>query len=157
MKRVGWVIAVVFAVGCTAIGQVRTFRGTVVRMKISECSRQHTFVSAMSGTNIVTTETCPEYTVMTEKVVYVLVGRKSEEFIPLAEDIILHVRKNDFVVISEDERTQSHFAVKQMTLRQDWERDEQRREVMPPLAEDSASFDQRNLRSDGLQMQRSSY
>jgi hypothetical protein len=144
MKRVGPVIAVVFVMVCVAAGQTRSFRGTVIRMKMSECTRQHGFISAMSGTQIATTQACPEYTVMSDRVVYVLVGRKPEEFIPLAENVIFHVRKSDVVVISEDEKEQSHFAVRQMTLREEWEREQQTREVMPRMAERSVSYDPRS-------------
>ncbi|HUO60572.1 MAG TPA: hypothetical protein VMU24_07870 [Candidatus Acidoferrales bacterium] len=144
MRRVGWVVIFMFAINCMATGQSRNFHGTVVRMKMSECTKQHGFVSAMSGVQVVSTQACPEYTVMTDNVVYVLVGRKPEEFIPLAENITFHVRKSDVVVFSEDEKEQSHFAVRQMTVRQDWERDEQRREVMTRLAERSVSYESRN-------------
>ncbi|HVP64406.1 MAG TPA: hypothetical protein VMT82_05895 [candidate division Zixibacteria bacterium] len=139
MKRAGWVIAVVFVAVCIATGQSRSFRGTVVRMKMSECTRLHGFVSAMSGAQVVTTQACPEYTVMTDRVVYVLVGRKPEEFIPLAENVTFHVRKSDVVVVLEDEKEESHFAVRQMTLREEWERDQ-----LTLMAERGANYDTRS-------------
>ena len=150
MRRVGWAIAVVLSIGCVAMGQSRNFHGTVIQMRMSECTRQHGFVSAMSGTQVVSTQACPEYTVMTDNVVYVLVGRKPEEFIPLAEKVTFHVHKSDVVVFSDDEKEQSHFAVRQMVLRQDWERDEQRRDLTTRLVERSVDYESRNVPRAGL-------
>ena len=65
--------------------------GTVVRMRMVECLPvHHGFMVAMSGGNPVqpTAEVCPEYTLITDKVVFVIVGKSSDQLIPLADVVI---------------------------------------------------------------------
>lgn len=87
---------------------------------------------------------CPEYTIVGDKVVYVVVGRHAEEFMPLAENMDFLIRKNELVLFSEDEKARSRFTIQQMTLRGDWEREEARREAEARAMERSASYELRN-------------
>lgn len=104
-----------------------SFKGTVIKMRMGECIG-HGVLAALSGTPEQPAKNCPEYTVMTDKVVYVVVGRRSEEFMPLAEDMDFLVRKNELVIFTENEKASSHFTIQQMTLRQDWVREQAHKE-----------------------------
>jgi hypothetical protein len=121
-----------------------SFKGTVIKMRMTECTAQHSFMAAMSGTPAQAAGACPEYTVMSEKVVYVVVGRRAEEFIPLAENMEFLIRKNELVIFSDDEKTKSHFAIQQMTLRADWDREEARKELAARVMERSVNYETRN-------------
>ena len=81
---------------------------------------------------------------MGDKVVYVVVGRRSDEFIPLAENIDFLIRKNELVTFSDDEKNKSHFAIQAMTLRADWEREEARKELAAKMMERSVNYEVRN-------------
>lgn len=85
-----------------------------------------------------------EYTVLGEKVVYLVVGRRTVEFIPLAEDMDFLVRKNEIVIFSQDEKSKSRFVIQQMTLRADWEREEKRKELVEKALERSVNYEVRN-------------
>ena len=111
---------------------------------MTDCTAQHSFMAAMSGTPAQAVGTCPEYTVMSNKVVYVIVGRRAEEFIPLAEDIDFLIRKNELVLFSDDEKVKSRFVIQQMMLRTDWDRDEERKEVEARKTERSVNYESRN-------------
>jgi len=143
MKRIA--MAVLFLVLSTALSaQVHSFRGTVTRMRMSECSWQPGLKAALSGTHGPVSSPCPEYIVVSDKVVYVLVAKRAEQFVPLAEDIVFHVRKNEIVLLSDDEKTETKFVVREMTLRSEWERAEERRAVEAKLAERSVNYEVRN-------------
>jgi hypothetical protein len=121
-----------------------SFKGTVIKMRMTGCVAQRSFMATMSGNQAQLPGACPEYTVMSDKVVYVVVGRHAEEFIPLAEDLEFLIRKNELVLFSDDEKTKSRFVVQQMTLRADWERDEERKELAARMMERSVNYETRN-------------
>ncbi len=128
MKRLTLLFVLVFGTLATAQAQEHwSFKGTVIKMRMAECVG-HGFVAAMSGTSEQAGKNCPEYTIMSEKVVYVVVGRRSEEFMPLAEDMDFLVRKNEIVIFSGNEKATSRFTIQQMTLRQDWIREQAHKE-----------------------------
>jgi hypothetical protein len=134
MKRIA--LLFLFVAGAAALLQAQgSFKGTVTRMRMTECVAQHSFMAAVSGTPIQAGTTCPEYTVMSDKVVYVVVGRHTEEFMPLAENMDFLVRKNELVIFSDDEKTKSRFVIESMLLRKDWDREEARRDLALRLAE----------------------
>lgn len=136
----------VFLLGASTLLQAQgrwSFRGTVVKMRMGECAAQRGFMT-MSGGAGPTGLTCPEFTVMSEKVVYVVVGRRAEDFIPLAENMDFLIRKNELVFFSDDEKTKSHFTIQQMTMRADWEREEARKELMAKMMERNANREERN-------------
>lgn len=98
--------------------------GTVVRMRMVDCLPvHHGFVSMMSGgaAGQVTTEVCPEYTLITDKVVFVIVGKSSDQLIPLADVVDFRFNKNELAMRLDDARHENKFSIKEMILRSDWE------------------------------------
>jgi len=98
--------------------------GTVVRMRMVDClPMHHGFVSMMSGgpAGPVTTEVCPEYTLVSERVVFVIVGKSSDQLIPLADVVDFRFNKNELAMRPDDARHESKFSIKEMILRSDWE------------------------------------
>jgi hypothetical protein len=145
MKRVTLLFLFVFGAATLLQAQGQwSFKGTVIKMRMTGCIAQKSFMAAMSGTPAQALSTCPEYTVMSDKVVYVVVGRRAEEFIPLAENIEFLIRKNELVTFSDDEKSKSHFLIQQMTLRSDWDREEARKELAARMMERSANYETRN-------------
>jgi len=103
--------------------------GTVVRMRMADCMSAHRFMNALSGGPTQQGgESCPEYTLMTEKVVYVIVGKSSDQLIPLAETIDFRLQKNELAVRVDDSNKESRFSIKAMALRSEWEQSRQRGE-----------------------------
>jgi hypothetical protein len=145
MKRIALLFIVVFGVAALLQAQGHwSFKGTVIKMRMTDCTAQHSFMAAMSGTPAQALGNCPEYTVMSDKVVYVVVGRRAEEFIPLAENMEFLIRKNELVIFSDDEKAKSHFVIQQMTLRADWDREEARKELAARMMERSVNYETRN-------------
>lgn len=145
MKRIAWLW--VFLLGAAVVMQAQNkwaFKGTVIKMRMAECAAQHSFMAVMSGVPAPAGLTCPEYTVMSDKVVYVVVGRRLEEFMPLAENLEFLIRKNELIIFSDDEKTKSHFVIQQMMLRADWDREEQRKDLAARMMERSVSYEVRN-------------
>jgi hypothetical protein len=87
---------------------------------------------------------CPEYTVMSTKVVYVVVGRRTQAFIPLAEDLDFVIRNNEIVTFSNDEKAKSRFVIQEMMLRGDWDREQERKELEARVMERSVNYEVRN-------------
>src|SRR5271169_7256972 len=97
--------------------------GTVVRMRMGDCMLMHRgFVSAYGPPPAaMSEESCPEYTLVTDKVVFVIVGKSSNQLVPLAEVIDFRFQKKELAVRVDDARKESRFAIKGMTLRSEWE------------------------------------
>ncbi len=128
MKKAFWLAAICSnALFCWALQDNLYQKATFVRMEMGECiSSQPVFVTAMSGGTLPQVGgTCPQYTVVADTVVYLIVGKASEPFIPLAESIAFRIRNKDFVVRPGEAKRESRFKVKAMMLRVDWERDRQ--------------------------------
>jgi hypothetical protein len=145
MKRIA--LLFIFASSAAAGLQAQanwSFKGTVIKMQMTECVMQHTVLATMSGVAAAAGVTCPEYTVMSDRVVYIVVGRRSEEFIPLAENKEFLIRKNELVIFSDNEKTKSRFAIQRMTLRADWDREEERKELQARMMERSVNYEVRN-------------
>jgi len=68
-----------------------------------------------------TPEVCPEYTLVGEKVVYVIVGSSSGQLVPLADAIDFRMHNNEIVVRIDDAKRESKFAIKEMILRSEWD------------------------------------
>ncbi len=102
--------------------------GTIVRMRMSECTgAAHGLMAALSGAPPVNNnETCPEYTLVSDKVVYRIVGKTSSELIGLAEQTNFRFKDKEMLVLTEDERHEVGFRIREMMLRADWEREQQR-------------------------------
>lgn len=100
--------------------------GVIVRMRMADCvASHHAFMTVMGGPQQVTNDQCPEYVLVTDKVVYVIVARDSDQLVPLAESTRFHLQKNEVLIRLDDARRESHFHVKEMTLRPQWEREQQ--------------------------------
>ena len=148
MKRISWLF--VFVLSAAALMQAQgnwTFKGTVTKMQMADCTmQQHGFMAAMSGApaQAQAPSNCPEYTVVSDKVVYVVVGRRAEEFIPLAENMDFQIHKNELVIATDDVKAQSHFVIRKMALRADWDREEARKELETQRMERSVNYETRN-------------
>lgn len=66
-------------------------------------------------------ETCPEYTLVSDKVVYVIVGRSSNQLIPLADVIDFRLHNNEMAVRVDDAKHEIKFSIKEMVLRSEWD------------------------------------
>ena len=104
--------------------QSRTHQeGTIIRMSMNDCGPQRGFMAAMSGAGKVDTSLlCPEYVLLTEKVVYVIGGKTSDQLLPLAEVTRFRLQKNEMLIRIDDSDKESHFRIKAMVLRPDWDR-----------------------------------
>jgi len=128
MKRPLLLIALLCAFPISLAAENRTHEeGTIVRMRMTDCaSPHHAFMNAMSGANQAAKgELCPEYVLVTDKVVYVIVGKGSDQLVPLAETTRFHFQNNEVVIRVDDARRGSHFHVKAMVLRPEWDRNQQ--------------------------------
>ncbi len=97
--------------------------GTVIRMRMGDCTLTHGgFMTAFGPPQAAASEgVCPEYTLVTDKVVFVIVGRSSNQLVPLAEVVDFRFQKKELAVRVDDARHESKFAIKEMTLRSEWE------------------------------------
>lgn len=97
--------------------------GTVVRMRMGDCLlSHHGFVAAMGGGSAqLPPDACPEYTLVSDKVVYVIVGKSSNQLIPLADEIDFRLHRNEIAVRIDDARHESKFSIKEMVLRSEWD------------------------------------
>jgi len=128
MKRALLFIAVMCLLSVSLAAENRERQeGTIVRMRMAECgAMHHSFMATMSGGGqIAAGELCPEYVLVTNKVVYVIVGKSSDQLVPLAEITRFYLQNSEVVIRVDDARHESHFHVKEMALRPDWDRRQQ--------------------------------
>jgi hypothetical protein len=99
-------------------------QGTIVRMRMADCSEpQHGFMAAMSGgAKVDLGSQCPEYVLVADKVVYVISGKTSDQLLPLAEMTRFRFQKNEMLIRVDDAAKESHFHIKAMIMRPDWDR-----------------------------------
>jgi hypothetical protein len=97
--------------------------GTVVRMRMGDCALMHRgFMTTFGPPQASANEgACPEYTLVTDKVVFLIVGKSSNQLVPLAEIIDFRFQNKELAVRVDDARHESKFAIKEMTLRSEWE------------------------------------
>ena len=97
--------------------------GTVVRMRMGDCMLMHRGFMNQFGPPqaAMVEEGCPEYTLVTDKVVFLIVGKSSNQLVPLAEVIDFRIQNKELAVRVDDARKESKFAIKEMTLRSEWE------------------------------------
>src|SRR6201998_3335560 len=97
--------------------------GTVVRMRMTDCQpAHHGFMMAMSGPAAqMGPEVCPEYTLVSDKVVFVIVGRSSDQLIPLADVIAFRLHNSERAGRGDDARRENKFGIKEMILRSEWD------------------------------------
>jgi hypothetical protein len=98
-------------------------QGTVVRMRMGDCMIMHRgFMSQFGPPQAAAIEeSCPEYTLVTDKVVFLIVGKSSNQLVPLAEIIDFRIQNKVLAVRVDDARKESMFAIKEMTLRSQWD------------------------------------
>jgi hypothetical protein len=98
--------------------------GSVVRMHMGDCTlaRNGFMVNFGGPSTQIGQETCPEYTLVSPGVVYVIVGKSSNELIPLAEVIDFRLHRNELVVRVDDAKRESKFVIKEMIVRSEWDR-----------------------------------
>lgn len=124
--RISWLscfaLFVVFAARFAAAGQFGIYaHGTVVRMRMGDCiSMRRGFMASFGPPQGQVAEACPEYTLVSDKVVYVIVGRSSDQLVPLADVIDFRLHDNEILVRLDDARHESKFSIKEMVLRSDW-------------------------------------
>lgn len=110
--------------------------GTVVRMHRGDCILvHHGFMVAFGGPSTPTDEdSCPEYTLVSDSVVFVIVGKWSNQLIPLAETIDFRLHKNELAVRVDDAKHEAKFTIKEMVIRSEWERRQRHtdEDVLPP-------------------------
>jgi len=107
---------------CVAATPAGYQHGIVVRMHMGDCVlAHHSFMSTFGPPQAPVEEACPEYTLIADKVVFIIVGKSSKEFVPLAEVVDFRFQKNELAVRVDDERKESRFVVKEMTLRSQWD------------------------------------
>lgn len=106
-------------------------QGTIVRMRMTDCPQpQHSFMASISGAAPAELGLqCPEYVLVSDKVVYVISGKNSEELLPLAETSRFRLEKNEMLIRIDDARKESHFRIQAMMMRQEWERTQKLQEA----------------------------
>ena len=97
--------------------------GTIVRMEMAECiSAERGFMAALAGAQHVSSaEYCPEYVLVADKVVYVIVGKTSAALVPLAETTKFRFQNNELWIRIDDAKRETRFGIKEMVLRTEWE------------------------------------
>ena len=112
MKYRFWFLFLVAAVVLPAQAQ-RFQLGTVTRMQSKDCTvLDGGFATALGAVPLRTEEICPEYTLVSDKVVYTVVGKRSTQFMPLAEVVYFRLAKNEVLVRVDDERKTAAFPSK---------------------------------------------
>jgi hypothetical protein len=101
-------------------------QGTIIRMRMTDClGPQHGFMAAMSGGGKVEPGAmCPEYVLVSERVVYVISGKSSDQLVPLAENTRFRLQKNEMLIRVDDAPKESRFHIKAMVLRPEWDRNQ---------------------------------
>lgn len=104
--------------------QSRLQNGTIVRMEMGDCiTPEHGFMAALAGSSHIAGEgLCPEYVLVGNKVVYVIVGRTSASLVPLAELTKFRIQNNELLIRIDDARRETRFAIREMVLRSEWDR-----------------------------------
>jgi len=124
MKHTLWLIVLLCSVPVAQAEHLGVYQhGTVVRMRMGDCTiAHHGFVAAMGGQPAqLAAEVCPEYTLVSDKVVFVIVGKSSNQIIPLADVIDFRVHNHDLAVRIDDAKHESKFSIKEMILRSEWD------------------------------------
>jgi len=117
-----WILAV--GLPCTVAGQIGMYQhGSVVRMQMGDCMlAHHGMMVAFGPPAAQVQDSCPEYTLVATNVVYVIVGKSSNQLIPLAEVIDFRLHRNELDVRVDDAKHESKFFIKEMVVRSEWER-----------------------------------
>jgi len=125
MKNALWFFLFAGALQAAAADHLGVYQhGVVVRMRMGECiGVPHGFMATMGGPPVqLGAESCPEYTLVSDTVVYIIVGNSSNAFIPLADVIDFRSHKGEVAVRINDARKETKFCIKEMILRSEWDR-----------------------------------
>ena len=79
-------------------------------------------VMAGGATHVDTGLQCPEYVLVTDNVVYAISGKTVDQLLPLAETTYFRLQKNEMLIRVDDAAKESHFRIKAMIMRPEWER-----------------------------------
>lgn len=122
MKYAFWLALLLFSVPSAWAGIYQ--HGTVVRMRMADClPAHHAFISTFGPPAAPTgPELCPEYTLISDRVVFVIVGRSSGQLVPLADVVDFRFHNNELAVRIDDAKRESKFSIKEMVLRSEWDR-----------------------------------
>jgi hypothetical protein len=120
--------------------------GSVVRMHMGDCILAHHGFAVVFGGPAAPSpqEYCPEYTLITDKVVLVIVGKSSNQLIPLAETIDFRLRKNELAVRVDDAKHETKFAIKEMIVRSEWDRMQRHIDEQMRISENQAALNTRD-------------
>jgi len=134
MKRAACLLISIVLFSTLAIAQTRLYqKGVVTRMRIGECMANSggilSLLAGQAGPAVAPSETCPEYTLISDRVVYVMVAKSSNELIPLADDLQFRFQKNEILVRVDDSTREVRFSVRAMSLRPDWELEQMERQL----------------------------
>ncbi len=124
MKQIVCLIAVFCSLQIAQGQQLGVYQhGTVVKMRMGDClPAHHGFAATIGGPPAqMTADACPEYTLISDKVVFVIVGKSSNQLIPLADVIDFRFHKSDLAVRLDDAKHESKFSIKEMILRSEWD------------------------------------
>jgi hypothetical protein len=111
------------------LAQTRTHQtGTIVRMRMADCvCPHHRLMAALSGEGkLAMGGLCPQYVLVTDKVVYTIIGKETDQLLPLAENTRFRLFHNEMLIRIDDADRESRFYVLEMTLRPEWERQQLR-------------------------------
>jgi hypothetical protein len=97
--------------------------GTVIRMRMGDClPAHHGFMVAFGApAGPMAVDACPEYTLVADKVVFVIVGSSGDQIVPLADVIDFRFHKNELAMRIDDARRESKFTIREMILRSEWD------------------------------------
>jgi len=124
MKHTLWLILVFCSLPVAGAEHLGVYQhGTVVRMRMGDCTfPPHGFMATFGAPQMqMPAEVCPEYTLVSDKVVYVIVGRSSNQLIPLADEIDFRLQKGELAVRVDDAKHESKFSIREMILRTEWD------------------------------------
>ena len=123
-KFVKYALALLLALCCLPDAQAGVYQqGTVIRMRMGDClPSHHGFMVAFGPpAGPMAADACPEYTLVSEKVVFVIVGTSADQVIPLADIVDFRFHKNELAMRIDDARKESKFMIREMILRSEWD------------------------------------
>lgn len=120
--------------------------GSVVKMHMGDCIlAHHGFAVAFGGpATAEPQEYCPEYTLVSNQVVYVIVGKSSNQLIPLTETIDFRLHKNELAVRVDDAKREAKFTIKEMIVRSEWDRIQRHIDDQLRVSDDRAAMSTRD-------------
>lgn len=132
MKRIACLLISLCLFSIAAAAQTRVYQeGAVIRMRMGPCMPiPGGIMAALAGqpSAVPSADTCPEYTLVSDRVIYVVVAKSSNELIPLADNLDFRLQKNEILVHLDDTTHEIRLAVRAMSLRKDWEREQLERQ-----------------------------